>query len=1097
VTANPRIGAANDDAICAPPPKAGEGPCTPPSGAPPASDSAHLLDALNATAFVVMADAQGRIMEVNDKTCDISGHARADLTGRSFRAFVSLARAAAAVRRMRRALASAGTWRGDLCLRTAAGGHVWADVTVTARRGGDGAAGYTAIGIDITQRKQVEEAYRRSEALYRSTMMALGEGILVLDGRGRIMSANPAAERILGLSHDTLVAGKLRWQAIREDGSDFPVREFPAMATLATGLEHRDVVMGLRRGDDTITWISVNSEPIFEQGDAMPSRVVTSFSDITARKQAQDVLSEAIAAIPDGFAVYDRNDRLLICNDAYRDIYSLSAEAIRPGERFETILYYGLRNGQYPQAGETDAQRAAWFDERLRLHRQRCSDAVQQLPGGRWLQLREWRTPSGYTVGLRVDVSELKRQSATLQAVVDNFPGGISFFDADLNLVACNSQFRTLLDLPDALFAEGLPTLEMIFRVNAGRGEYGPGDPDEQVRARLELARRAEPHMFERLRPDGTVIEVRGTPIPGGGFITTYVDITARRAAEKLLSDSERRAREKSAALQITLAHMSQGLTMFDAEGRLMVWNDRYVEMYGLSPDIVKAGASVESILACRRRMGGDPGFEEFVSELRREIGQGRAFSTTVRLADGRTVLIVNTPIAEGGWVSTHEDITVRERIARQISHLAHHDVLTGLANRAAFKAHVETAIARAARRGESIGLLLIDLDRFKAVNDTLGHAAGDRLLQMVAERMRQQVRAGDVVARLGGDEFAILQDSVPHQREGAIALATRLIAVLGEIYDLEGRHATVGASIGIVIAPQDGDKVDQLLRNADLALYKVKGGGRNDFRIYDKALDSEAHDRCRIECELREAIADDALQLHYQPIVSLADGGVCGMEALVRWPHPTRGFMTPDRFIDIAEDSGLIVQLGEWAIQRACRDAALWPDHVKVAVNISPSHIKKRTLFDCVARALAQHGVRPQRLEIEVTETVLLRHDEEILAELRRLRSLGVSVVLDDFGIGYSSLSHLRMFTFDKVKIDRSFVGEITERPDCAAIVCAIAGLARSLGMATTAEGVETEQQLKLLRAAGCTQAQGYLFDRPQPAAAINLAATIRTLAL
>ncbi|NJL07951.1 MAG: PAS domain S-box protein, partial [Methylacidiphilales bacterium] len=622
-------------------------------------------------------------------------------------------------------------WRGDLCLRTASGGLAWADVTVTARRNQDGSISYTAIGLDVTQRKQAEEASRRSEALYRSTMMALGEGILVLNGRGRIMSANPAAERILGLSHDELIAtgsAGPRWQAIREDGRDFPVREFPAMVTLATGAAQRDVVMGLRRSDDTIVWISVNSEPIFEHGNSVPSRVVTSFGDITARKQAQEVLSEAIAAIPDGFAVYDRNDRLLICNDAYRDIYALSAEAIRPGERFETILYYGLRNGQYPQAGETEAQRSAWADERLRLHRQRTSNALQQLPGGRWLQLREWRTPSGYTVGLRVDVSELKRQSATLQAVIDNFPGGISFFDADLNLIACNDQFRTVLDLPDDLFANGLPTLAMIFRVNAARGEYGPGDPDAQVRARLELARRAEPHMFERIRPDGTVIEVRGTPIPGGGFITTYVDITARRAAERLLSDSERRAREQSAALKITLAHMSQGLTMFDADGRLMVWNDRFVEMYRLPPDTVKRGATSDMILAACRRTGGGDALETCIADLRQEIAQGRGFTAAVRLADGRSVQIVSTPIADGGWVSTHEDITERERIARQISHLAHHDVLTGLANRAAFKAQVETALARATRRGESVGVLLIDLDRFKAVNDTLGHAAGDRL---------------------------------------------------------------------------------------------------------------------------------------------------------------------------------------------------------------------------------------------------------------------------------------------------------------------------------------------------------------------------------
>jgi predicted signal transduction protein with EAL and GGDEF domain len=320
--------------------------------------------------------------------------------------------------------------------------------------------------------------------------------------------------------------------------------------------------------------------------------------------------------------------------------------------------------------------------------------------------------------------------------------------------------------------------------------------------------------------------------------------------------------------------------------------------------------------------------------------------------------------------------------------------------------------------------------------------------------------------------------------------LASRLVDVNGDAYELEGRQVNIGASIGIAIAPESGTNVSQLLRAADVALYKVKGAGRNAYRIYDEGLESESHNRYRLENDLRQAIMTGALELHYQPIVSLADESISGMEALVRWRHSSRGLLMPDQFIPLAEETGLIVPLGEWVMRQACLDAVLWPHNVKIAVNLSPTHIKKRTVVDAVTRAILETRLQPQRLEIEVTETVLLQNDNAILDEMHQLRSLGVSVVLDDFGTGYSSLSHLRMFAFDKIKIDRQFVAEITERPDCAAIVCAVAGLARSLDMVTTAEGVESEEQARLVRAAGCTEAQGYLFGKPRPLAEIEFSA-------
>ena len=522
--------------------------------------------------------------------------------------------------------------------------------------------GWVATHDDITERKQSETALLKSKALLHSTLAALSEGVVVQDVNGRIVSRNPAAERILGISPDdptSAISVDLRRQTIHEDGRDFPEIEHSSTVALATGRPQHDVIMGLRSDTGSTTWISMNSVPIYPDGKTEPASVVTSFSDITARKQAQEVLREAINASPDALVIYDEKDRLITCNEAYRQIYAESAASIYPGALFEDVLHCGLENNQYPEAGETPAQRSAWLAERMRLHRAPSTDAIQRLSNGRSIQLRERRTASGLTVGFRIDVTELHQKTAKLQAVIDNFPGGISFLDADYNIVACNQTFRTLLDLPEDLFQDGLPTLEMVLRANALRGEFGPGDPDEHVRGRMALARKEGPQLFERTRPNGTVLEIRGTPIRGGGSIRTFMDITARHTAERQLFDSERRAQEKSATLELTLAHMSQGLSMFDASGQLIVWNDRYGEMYSLSPDLLKKGASVSAIAEHLSRTG-YLGTDE--PDWRQKLADKNSFAATLRFSDGRVIRIVRTPIEGSGWVATHEDITEQMR---------------------------------------------------------------------------------------------------------------------------------------------------------------------------------------------------------------------------------------------------------------------------------------------------------------------------------------------------------------------------------------------------------------------------------------------------
>jgi len=403
------------------------------------------------------------------------------------------------------------------------------------------------------------------------------------------------------------------------------------------------------------------------------------------------------------------------------------------------------------------------------------------------------------------------------------------------------------------------------------------------------------------------------------------------------------------------------------------------------------------------------------------------------------------------------------------------------LPNRVLLSERLDHALARA-RRGEMVATHMLDLDRFKHVNDTLGHAAGDKLLQMVADRLRTLVRETDTIARMGGDEFAVMQVAIS-QAADATSLAQRIIDVLSQPYDIEGRQAVIGTSIGVSVGPGDGISPDQILRNADLALYRAKGDGRGMFRFFERGMDAQMQARRALECDLRTALAGGEFELYYQPVVDLASNEISGLEALIRWHHPEKGMIPPNTFIPLAEEIGLIVPIGEWAIREACTTAASWPRELKVAVNLSPAQFRSPGLLQVIVEALATSGLSPVRLELEITETILLQDSEATLATLYRLRELGVRVAMDDFGTGYSSLSYLQSFPFDKIKIDRSFVKDIAESTGSLNIVRAVAALAKGLGMAATAEGVETQAQLDKIRGEGCSEMQGFLFSIPLPA--------------
>ncbi|MEY9364943.1 diguanylate cyclase (GGDEF)-like protein [Bradyrhizobium yuanmingense] len=560
------------------------------------------------------------------------------------------------------------------------------------------------------------------------------------------------------------------------------------------------------------------------------------------------------------------------------------------------------------------------------------------------------------------------------------------------------------------------------------------------------------------------------------GLLVLTLFLIFRQVTHRLSLEKQR--------LDTAMNTMTQGLLMFDQDERLIVCNRRYIEMYGLSVAVVKPGVHFRDVIRHRRDTGSFEGdVEAYCDDILSNVG--RTKSAIVETADGRLIEIKSQPAAAGGWLATHDDVTERIRADERIAHLAHYDALTDLPNRVLLRGHLERRVAELAQ-GKPFAILYIDVDEFKGVNDSLGHEVGDELLRQVANRLRACVSGNDMVARLGGDEFAIVKAGTSDPAE-LTALAETILKALRAPVDCRGHEVPTDASIGIAVAPDHGDNLDDLLKRADLAMYAAKSEGRRTFRLFVAEYDAKARQRRQLELDLRQALARGEFEVHYQPLVDLTANVVTGCEALLRWRHPERGMVSPAEFIPVAEDTGLIGEIGEWVLKQACLEAASWPGRIHIAVNVSPVQFRSRTLALKVAAALAESGLAPGRLELEITETVLIRDDEEALAILQQLRELGVRIALDDFGTGYSSLSYLHRFPFDKIKIDRSFISDIGQSEDSSPIVQAVVHMAAARHMATTAEGVETEAQAEVLRQLGCSQMQGWLFSPAVPAAKLK----------
>ena len=688
----------------------------------------------------------------------------------------------------------------------------------------------------------------------------------------------------------------------------------------------------------------------------------------------------------------------------------------------------------------------------------------------------------------------LGKQTLKLDTALNNMSQGLLMFDSDGRLVLYNQRLLQMYRLsPDAV-KPGC-TLSDLLRLRKAAGTFKgdpdryvaklvdadgnfKGDPDRQM-ARMFDEGKVETKVMEL--PDGRTVSIINQSMPGGGWVSTHEDITERRRAE-LERDRNREF------LDLVIENVPSTIVVTDARDFRYVLINRAGEQYYGIPRDEMIGRTAHDVLP---KASADlvTGLDQQVLEKRRNaVVNEHALETPghgTRIAMSKRLPIFDDKGEPRYLLAVVDDITEQKRAEGQIVHMAHHDALTDLPNRRHFAEQLEQALRRV-QRGERLAVLYIDLDHFKRVNDTHGHAIGDELLKDVAHRLRGCVREIDLIARLSGDEFAVIQTSL-EQPSDAAALATRIREAIKAPYDFDGRSVVVDSSIGISIAPNDSTVPDELLKSADIALYEAKTSGRGIYCFYEPEMDARIKARGKLELDLRKALVSGEFELFYQPIVNLQNNKISACEALLRWHHPERSMMLPSEFIPVAEEIGIITQLGEWVLRTACAEAATWPDDIKVAVNVSPLQLTSNNAVQAVIGALAASGVPARRLELEITESVMMKNTFATLATLHQLHELDVQITLDDFGTGYSSLSHLLSFPFNKIKIDRCFINGLAEGDNARAIVRAVAGLATSLGMTTTAEGIETERQREIIRAAGCTEMQGDLFSPSRPAAEIS----------
>ncbi|MEO5806133.1 PAS-domain containing protein [Devosia sp.] len=811
------------------------------------------------------------------------------------------------------------------------------------------------------------------------------------------------------------------------------------------------------------------------------------------------LLTAALASMPYGFSIWSEDRRLILFNQHYLDMYRFPSERVRVGMSLLDICKLTVELGNHPDM-TVETLHA------LYLQRQdQCSNPAIPLRSQKPIRGRVVKTTHICRPGLgwmvtHEDVTEeveqqriadqreksLDTQNLRFRAAVDNMRQGLCMFDADERLVICNQTYIELYNLPPELARTGARHIDIVnYRSEHGMRPVNGAQSFMAQHWQLQEGEESRTVLVELA--NGKLISIHHEPMADGGWVATHYDVTDEVQRVAALETRERELALQNLRFDAAVNNMSQGLCMFDRQERLVICNEPYAAIYHLPRELTAPGTTLSEILAHRLAHGIVPvgGREAYMASRKQLVVGATHAKEVVEFEDGRAICVHHHPMADGGWVSTHEDITEQRKIEARVQHLARHDALTDLPNRALFREEMDKLETRI-QRNEAVAVLCLDLDHFKAINDTLGHATGDEVLVNVGKRLQQVCRDTDIVARLGGDEFAILVHKLENPMHAA-ALASRIVKLVAEPMQAGGHQVVIGTSVGIAMAPGDGQNAETLLRNADTALYRAKSEGRGNYHFFEKGMDEALQHRRMLEQGLKVALARGEFRLVYQPLMDLEQNRICCLEALLRWDHPERGLISPMEFIPVAEETGVITAIGEWVLREACKAATAWPDYVRVAVNLSPVQFKNRGLVDQVVSALNDASLPANRLELEITESLLLADTELTLQTLHRFRELGVRISMDDFGTGYSSLSYLRSFPFDKIKIDRSFMKDVGEQKDSMAIIKAVIGLGRSLGMSTTAEGIETEEQLAAIREEGCDEAQGFLFSPPLPASSVN----------
>ncbi|MCZ8313284.1 PAS-domain containing protein [Phreatobacter sp.] len=947
---------------------------------------------------------------------------------------------------------------------------------------------WVGIHHDITAQHRLEQELRAQASIFEEALENMSHALAVFDVDQRLVIFNSRYITMYGYD-PAIVRRGAHLRQVQAHGIERGI--YAGMTLEQLQEDSRRVIasgseVSKRRQLLDGRWIETRSRPMPGGG------WVFTAEDVTERETFIQELNEqhqrfdaALNAMSQALCMFDADQRLIVCNENYVTLFGADPAVVKPGITLRDIFAHGVQLGSYPgmSADELVARRL----EAIARSDGRSYD--QEMTDGRIIAVSIETMANGGWLGMFEDVTEIRRaeveraralaevqqQNLLLDATLESMAQGLCVYDRHMRVVVRNRRYLDIYRLEEDDVRPGMTMVEVIER-SVARGVHTNGRTAQDIADEfMSMVEAHRGYALTRHLADGRILNIRVQPMTDGGWLATFEDVTARERATLELSEQHRR-------FNVALNNMAHGLAMLDENLNLIVCNRRYLDMYGMSADVVRPRIAMLDIVRHSIAQGNyaKAGPEELVADYLDSLRRGEYLSHR-HLSGDRIYKVLYQPMPHGGWVAVHEDVTERHKVEQHIVHLAHHDALTGLPNRTLFRERLAEGLAALSTSDGSLALLCLDLDHFKSVNDTLGHPVGDEMLSVVARRLEQAVGDAGTIARLGGDEFAILLSGRDGTPGGAECMARRLGQTLSEPLVIEGHVINTSMSMGIAIALRDAGSGDQLMKCADLALYRAKAEGRSTYRFYEADMSRSMEARRELELDLREALAAQEFHLVFQPQVDSTGLKLAGFEALVRWTHALRGPVPPNDFIPIAEETGLIVPLGRWVLEAACRQAVTWPTSVPVAINLSPVQFKDRQLVDMVRRVLAETGLAPGRLELEITEAVLLQNDDVTMAMLHDLRALGVRIAMDDFGVGYSSLSYLRRFRFDKIKIDRSFIADLDRGADNAAIVRAMAQLGRSLGIDTTAEGVESEEQLAIVRACGCSHVQGYLVSPPR----------------